>query len=172
MVHWWTDIEIWEMIIPKVQYFTLYLTRCPKSNCYLSNNISKEALFRAIFDHCPSFEITSLKMYFLNLYLIFRHMKIQFVSFLQNLIIFAFSNFWETSQSNTHKLLQGLNRLHFLKNRNSKWSWNEWIKKILFLFQVEFQFISNISFKTIHVIVWTSAMLYHWWIQNKKNFCW
>lgn len=96
-------------------------------------------------------------------------MKIQFVSFLQNLIIFAFSNFWETSQSNTHKLLQGLNRLHFLKNRNSKWSWNEWIKKILFLFQVEFQFISNISIKTIHVISWTSAMLYHWWIQNKKN---
>lgn len=96
-------------------------------------------------------------------------MKIQFVSFLQNLIIFAFSNFWEISKSNTHKLLQGLNRLHFLKNRNSKWSWNEWIKKILFLFQVEFQFISNISIKTIHVIVWTSAMLYHWWIQNKKK---
>lgn len=69
--YWWTDIEIWEMMLPKVQYFTLYLTRCPKSNCYLSNNISKEALFQAIFDRCPSFEITSLKMYFLNLYLIF-----------------------------------------------------------------------------------------------------
>lgn len=51
----------------------LYIISDPltKSNCYLSNNISKEALFQAIFDRCPSFEITSLKMYFLNLYLIF-----------------------------------------------------------------------------------------------------
>lgn len=65
-------------------------------------------------------------------------MKIQFVSFLQNLIIFAFSNFGEISKSNTHKLLQGLNRLHFLKNRNSKWSWNEWLKKYCFSFKWNF----------------------------------
>lgn len=116
-------------MLPKVQYFTLYLTRCPKSNCYLSNNISKEALFRAIFDHCPSFEITSLKMYFLNLYLIFSPHENSICIVSTKFNHRCLQRFWRISKSNTHKLLQELNRLRFLKNRNSKWSWNEWIKK-------------------------------------------